>query len=544
MEEEKQSCFDKNWILQTNKEISVICLICKQVANSPIEISCDEHKNMEGLLIVGENCLKKFLNQNPNSCPISGHKNCLYYHSRVAKYCVNELVVTCPLQFEKEKRDKLGDKCNFKDKIKYLSKHLESDCHLQMIWCHFKKFGCSHCCLRRKMDEHIKLSQRFHYDLMVKYISELQKIVQQYKNENLKLKQERQINENHLSRQSINNLDLKLNKIFIGHKSIVWSIDYSIFGDDQFICSGSDDKTIRLWDINNNKQLRSFDKDLESVLCVKFAPYLYYNHDQYVICFSSRDKKIRFWEFKDNKQIKIFHGHNDYISSIEFSQFNGGRYLFSGSGDNTIRLWDVAKVKGLNIFNGHENAVICVDISPLHMNKNYNDTKMNDIGVIGGNGYTICSASYDKTVRIWDIETIKQFNIFKGHEDYVHSVKYGSNELLNTILSGSSDKSVRLWDIRSNKQIQVFNGHTKIVYTVDYSPLIGSNIGNSNVICSGSADNTIRFWDIRSNKKELHVIKCDEEDNGISYLKWIQLKNEKYLNLCYCSKKGRIGIYG
>ncbi|ETO04529.1 hypothetical protein RFI_32870 [Reticulomyxa filosa] len=55
--------------------------------------------------------------------------------------------------------------------------------------------------------------------------------------------------------------------------------------------------------------------------------------------------------------------------------------------------------------------------------------------------------SCDKTIRIWDIETTKQLNIFKGHEHYVNSIKYGSNELLNTILSGSNDKSIRLWDI-------------------------------------------------------------------------------------------------
>ncbi|ETO02069.1 hypothetical protein RFI_35367, partial [Reticulomyxa filosa] len=70
-----------------------------------------------------------------------------------------------------------------------------------------------------------------------------------------------------------------------------------------------------------------------------------------------------------------------------------------------------------------------------------NNNKMNNIGLIGGNGYTICSGSNDHTIRIWDIETTKQFNVFKGHEDVVMSVKYGSNELLNTILSGSNDFS-------------------------------------------------------------------------------------------------------
>ncbi|ETO01155.1 WD-40 repeat protein [Reticulomyxa filosa] len=110
----------------------------------------------------------------------------------------------------------------------------------------------------------------------------------------------------------------------------------------------------------------------------------------------------------------------------------------------------------------------------------------------------------DKTVRVWDVDNNKQIQSFKGHTDFVWSVKYGSNELLNTILSGSQDNIVCLWDIRSGEQIQVFNGHTNIVWSVEYSPfVIKSSSDNSNVICFGSADNTIHFWDIRSNKNEL-----------------------------------------
>ncbi|ETO33456.1 WD repeat-containing protein [Reticulomyxa filosa] len=189
---------------------------------------------------------------------------------------------------------------------------------------------------------------------------------------------------------------------------------------------------------------------------------------------------------------------------------------------------------------------------PLQSSKN-NNNKMNNIGVIGGNGYTICSGSYDKTIRIWDIETTKQLNVFKGHDSFVRSVKYGSNKLVNTILSGSDDKNVCLWDIRSGKQIQVFNGHTNQVWSVEYSLFVIKNSsGNSNVICSGSFDNTIRFWDIRSNKNELYMIKGDnKEDNGIFCLKFIRLKEKEKtmnvahnLNLCYGSNNGSIHICG
>ncbi|ETO11115.1 hypothetical protein RFI_26262 [Reticulomyxa filosa] len=331
-----------------------------------------------------------------------------------------------------------------------------------------------------------------------------------------------------------------------GHTKAVWSIDYFIFDNNPFICSGSSDDTVCIWDVETNKQIQVFNKHLGTVYCVKFSPYHYYNYHQNVTCSSSYDKTIRFWDIKKNKQLQIFNKHTGWIGEIKFSSFNSGRYLCSGSYDNTIRLWDVEAYKSLHVFKGHTNAVRCIDISPLRSNKS------NNIGIIGGNGYTICSGSFDRTICIWDIETTKQYIVFKGHGDYVTNVKYGSNELLNTILSGSEDKSIRLWDIRSGKQIEIFNGHKNSVNVVEYSPFIIKNNskvidGNSNVICSGGLDDTIRFWDIRSNKNQLYMIK---EENGILCLKFIQLKknkicnNDDCINLCYGSWNGLIHIWG
>ncbi|ETO11015.1 WD-40 repeat protein, partial [Reticulomyxa filosa] len=231
----------------------------------------------------------------------------------------------------------------------------------------------------------------------------------------------------------------KLINTLTGHTNAVFSIDYSIFDDCQLICSGSDDRTVRVWDVDNNKQIQSFNGHSNFVNFVKFSSYHYHSRRQNVICSSSDDNTIRFWDFKHNKQLQILNGHKSGIYGIEFSPFNSGRYLCFGS-YKTICLLDVETSKSLHVFNGHEKAVWCIDISPLQSNDGDNN-KMNNIGVIGGNGYTICSGSADKTIQIWDIETKKQFSVFKGHEDCVISVKYGSND-------------VRLWDIRSGEQIQ------------------------------------------------------------------------------------------
>ncbi|ETO12306.1 hypothetical protein RFI_25070, partial [Reticulomyxa filosa] len=301
----------------------------------------------------------------------------------------------------------------------------------------------------------------------------------------------------------------KLLKTFTGHTSYVNSIDYSTFNGDQFICSGSDDKTVRIWNVDNKKS-QSFNGHSAFVYCVKFSPYHYYNHRQNVICSSSLDKTIRFWNIKHNKQLQIFNGHTG-ICSIKFSPFNGGRYLCSGSYDNNIHLWDVETSKSLHVFDGHKGWVLCVDISPFQSKNNNSDKKPLGYGILRQQNNSMHS---------------KDMNI------------------------------VRLWDIRSDQQIQVFNRHLFGVTCVEYSPFVIKNsIGNSNVICSGSYDDTIRFWDIRSNKEELYVIdrrnEYDKEFDGIICLKFIVLKkkeNSKNVtydwNLCYGLEKGHICIWG
>ncbi|ETO16695.1 WD-40 repeat protein [Reticulomyxa filosa] len=266
------------------------------------------------------------------------------------------------------------------------------------------------------------------------------------------------------------------------------------------------------------------------------------NNRRPAVCSSSHDKTIRFWDFETSKEFQVLNGHAEWVAGITFSPFNNGRYLCSGSGDKTIRLWDVETSKSLHVFNGHTGGVWCVEFSPLQSNTS-NDNKSNSVGVIGGNGYSICSGSYDNAIRSWDVETTKELTVLKGHEGCVRSVKYLQYET-NTLCSGSDDKSIRLWDIRSNKEIHVFKGHTSNVNDIKCSPFVNNSDKatiNSIIICSGSYDNTIRFWDIRTNK-QLHVIKGNEnEDSGIFSLQFSPLKNKERGNKntddCVCSVK-------
>ncbi|ETO00448.1 hypothetical protein RFI_36996, partial [Reticulomyxa filosa] len=176
----QQACFDKNWILQLNQQEDInnfICLICKQVANNPMEINCPQHKNIDKSLIVGENCLNQFLSQNTNYCPIEYHDNCLYSQSRLAKRYINELDVICPRQFQQEQGEISGIvSCDFKGKVKHVNDHLEHSCYLQME--KISKLNLENETLK------VELQLKFKTDEEISYLKQQ---LEQYQNDNLQL---------------------------------------------------------------------------------------------------------------------------------------------------------------------------------------------------------------------------------------------------------------------------------------------------------------------------------------------------------------------
>lgn len=158
--------------------------------------------------------------------------------------------------------------------------------------------------------------------------------------------------------------------VFKGHTAPVRSCAWSPCG--QFICSGSMDRTLRMWDSSTAHCLHIFMGHAREVLCCSFSPL------GDVVCSGSWDKTLKVWSALNGKCLWTLKGHSRIITSCDFSP--DGTCILSGSQDRSLRLWHAATGAHMQTLEGHETFVMSCQFSKTGK---------------------ILSGSRDKSLKIW-----------------------------------------------------------------------------------------------------------------------------------------------
>ena len=106
-------------------------------------------------------------------------------------------------------------------------------------------------------------------------------------------------------------------------------------------------------------------------------------------------------------------------------------------------------------------------------------------------GKTIASASYDKTIKLWDVTSRQNIATLKGHEFPVWSVAFAPDG--KTLASASWDETIKLWDTRTGQQLATLKGHKNFVYSVAFAP-DGKILASADWSYLEKKDFSIRLW--------------------------------------------------
>jgi hypothetical protein len=142
------------------------------------------------------------------------------------------------------------------------------------------------------------------------------------------------------------------------------------------LASASVDTTVRLWEVESGRALRTLEGHRSQVHAVAFSP------DGRIVASGSADKTIKLWDATSGALLRTVEGHTYDVLSLAFSP--DGRSLASGGYDKTIKLWDAASGNLMRTLAGHSSPVSSLAFSP--------------------NQKWLLSGSWDTTTKIWSLE--------------------------------------------------------------------------------------------------------------------------------------------
>jgi WD40 repeat protein len=312
-------------------------------------------------------------------------------------------------------------------------------------------------------------------------------------------------------------------RTFVGHEHGVTAL--AVTADGRHVLSGSDDCTVRLWDLQTGRLLRSFVGHKDDVFAVSTSP------DGHGALSASRDGTIRLWDLQTGEHRLVVSGHGDPLYAAAVTP--DGQFALSCTFSRTLQFWDLATGKLRFNLIGHRDIVRTVAVTPdgRRALSGSQDCTLNLWDLASGqlirslaghtapvtaaaavpDGRRAMSGSHDGTLKLWDLATGRLIFTLAGHYTGVidavvtpgkdcdsNRITLYNHVAVNTIamtpdgrqaLSGSTDRTLKLWDLESGQLLLTLAGHDYAVGAVTVTP-------DGRYAISASRDHTLKLWDL------------------------------------------------
>ena len=278
-------------------------------------------------------------------------------------------------------------------------------------------------------------------------------------------------------RQSWENNDGILEGHFNDVNSVSWSPD------GKYLASGSEDKTVIIWDVKNGEKIKNLKGHSSWVTSVSWSPDGKYlaSGSSYFPDGGRALEELFIWEVKSGEKLKTLCGNNYSVYSISWSP--DSKYLASCTETYVVNIWDAKSGECIQTLGRHSHNVESVCWSP-------------DGKSLAGGGRNWEVDESNGIVNIWDAKTGKVLQTLEGHSDDVESVCWSPDG--KYLASGSGDETVIRWDAKSGAKLQTLEGHSDDVNSISWSP-DGKYLASSSSEWNGDKSNGIvKLWDVNS----------------------------------------------
>uniref|UniRef100_A0A671T2S7 F-box-like/WD repeat-containing protein TBL1XR1 n=1 Tax=Sinocyclocheilus anshuiensis TaxID=1608454 RepID=A0A671T2S7_9TELE len=249
------------------------------------------------------------------------------------------------------------------------------------------------------------------------------------------------------------------------HKGPIFALKWNKKGNS--ILSAGVDKTTIIWDAQTGEAKQQFPFHSAPALDVDWQ-----NNSTFASC--STDMCIHVCRLGSERPLKTFQGHTNEVNAIKWDP--SGMLLASCSDDMTLKIWSMKQDACVHNLEAHNKEIYTIKWSPTGSGSSNPNANM-----------LLASASFDSTVRLWDVERGICVHTLTKHQEPVYSVAFSPDGKF--LASGSFDKCVHIWDTLSGALVNSYRG-TGGIFEVCWNS-VGDKVGAS------ASDGSVCVLDLR-----------------------------------------------
>jgi len=201
--------------------------------------------------------------------------------------------------------------------------------------------------------------------------------------------------------------------------------DVVVTRDRRYLITTGDDKTIRVWDVEQQRLAETLVGQIGDGLSGQLYALALSPDNRWLAVAGYLDGHvIRLYDWPSRRLVGLLEGHTNVVNTLAFTDDSRG--LLSGSADRSIRLWDVASRTQLRSYLDHGRSV--VDVATA--------------------GRVFVSASLDGTVRLWSLDRDRALRTSSQHSKPPDAVAISEDG--QTIASGADDARILIYDAQLN----------------------------------------------------------------------------------------------
>jgi len=223
--------------------------------------------------------------------------------------------------------------------------------------------------------------------------------------------------------------------------------------DESLLISGGDGKVVRVWDTRTNQQVRQIRGEVSedingAIMSMGLSPDnrllavgVFYPHQS-----EGKEKRgfIRIHDFASGELIRTLKGHVQVARALVFSPDSSMLLASEASAYSPEAIiWDTSNWQVTKRFKGHDHQIYGAAFTP--------------------DGSRVVTASWDKSIRIWDVQSAKLVKKVSGaHDGRIYNVVIPRGASEPIAVSGGTDKTVRIWNYQTGKKIRTVKLKRKV----------------------------------------------------------------------------------